>query len=144
MKGYRADTYSQVERLVFMAFYERAHAVFCRNLEAQIDEPVLNGLVGRIARDEERHEEFFANLVAHLPRVQPRRDDRGRSHAAPPSSTSSAPTSTPTRTRCSNVADAGIFDDADAAPGDLRPHRRVGPRRRAELRHSSTPKSLRG
>ena len=66
MKGYRADTYSQVERLVFMAFYERAYAVYCRNLEAQITEPVLKGLVGRIARDEERHEEFFANLVSHL------------------------------------------------------------------------------
>jgi acyl-[acyl-carrier-protein] desaturase len=65
MKGYRADTYSQVERLVFMAFFERAHAVFCRNLEAQITEPVLKGLVGRIAKDEERHEEFFANLVTH-------------------------------------------------------------------------------
>ncbi len=66
MKGYRADTYSQVERLVFMAFYEREHAVFCRNLEAQITEPTLKALVGRIAKDEERHEEFFANLVAHL------------------------------------------------------------------------------
>jgi acyl-[acyl-carrier-protein] desaturase len=66
MKGYRADTYSQVERLVFMAFFERAHAVFCRNLEAQITEPVLKGLVGRIAKDEERHEEFFANLITHL------------------------------------------------------------------------------
>ena len=66
MKGYRADTYSQVERLVFMAFLEREHAVFCRNLEAQITEPVLKELVGRIARDEERHEEFFANLVSHL------------------------------------------------------------------------------
>jgi acyl-[acyl-carrier-protein] desaturase len=65
MKGYRADTYSQIERLAFMAFYERAHAVFCRNLEAQISEPVLKGLIGRIAMDEERHEEFFANLVAH-------------------------------------------------------------------------------
>jgi acyl-[acyl-carrier-protein] desaturase len=65
MKGYRADTYSQIERLVFMAFFEREHAVFCRNLEAQITEPVLKGLIGRIARDEERHEEFFANLVAH-------------------------------------------------------------------------------
>ena len=65
MKGYRADKYSQVETLVFMAFFERAHAVFCRNLAAQIDEPVLKGLVGRIAADEERHEEFFANLVAH-------------------------------------------------------------------------------
>ena len=66
MKGYRADTYSQVERLVFMAFFEREHAVFCRNLEAQITEPTLKELVGRIARDEDRHEEFFANLVSHL------------------------------------------------------------------------------
>jgi acyl-[acyl-carrier-protein] desaturase len=66
MKGYRADTYSQVERLVFTAFFEREHAVFCRNLAAQITEPVLKELVGRIARDEERHEEFFANLVSHL------------------------------------------------------------------------------
>ncbi|MFC7676909.1 acyl-ACP desaturase [Mycolicibacterium sp. GCM10028919] len=65
MKGYRADTYSQIETLVFMAFFEREHAVFCRNLEAQIDEPVLKDLMGRIAKDEERHEEFFSNLVAH-------------------------------------------------------------------------------
>jgi acyl-[acyl-carrier-protein] desaturase len=65
MKGYRADTYSQLETLAFMAFFERAHAVFCRNLQAQIEEPSLKALVGRIARDEERHEEFFANLVAY-------------------------------------------------------------------------------
>lgn len=65
MKGYRADSYSQIETLVYMALLERAHAVFSRNLEAQITEPILKGLVGRIARDEERHEEFFANLVAH-------------------------------------------------------------------------------
>jgi acyl-[acyl-carrier-protein] desaturase len=73
MKGYRADTYSQIERLVFMAFYEHAYAVYTRNLEAQVTEPVLNGLVGRIARDEERHEEFFHNLVAHL--LETRRDE---------------------------------------------------------------------
>ena len=65
MKGYRADTYTQIERLVFMVFFEREHAVFCRNLEAQITEPALKSLIGRITRDEERHEEFFANLVAH-------------------------------------------------------------------------------
>jgi len=64
MKGYRADSHTQIETLVFMAFFERAHAVFCRNLEAQITDPVLKDLVSRIARDEERHEEFFANLVA--------------------------------------------------------------------------------
>jgi acyl-[acyl-carrier-protein] desaturase len=49
-----------------MTFFERAHAVFTRNLEAQIAEPVLKSLVGRIVLDEERHEEFFANLVSHL------------------------------------------------------------------------------
>ncbi|MBV8860442.1 MAG: acyl-ACP desaturase [Mycobacterium sp.] len=64
-KGYRADHYSQVETLVLMAFFERAHAVYCNNLAAQIEEPVLAGLIAHIARDEERHEEFFANLVAH-------------------------------------------------------------------------------
>ncbi|WNG86410.1 acyl-ACP desaturase [Mycobacterium sp. ITM-2016-00317] len=65
MKGYRADSYTQIETLAFMALWERAHAVFCRNLEQQTDEPVLKALAGRIAKDEERHEQFFANLVAH-------------------------------------------------------------------------------
>ena len=65
MRGYRADTYTQIEMLVVMALYERAHAVYTRNLEAKITEPVLKRLVGRIANDEERHEEFFRNLVAH-------------------------------------------------------------------------------
>ncbi|AQT78965.1 acyl-ACP desaturase [Mycolicibacterium litorale] len=64
MRGYRADNFTQIETLVFMALYERAHAVFLRNLEAKVDEPVLKGLIGRIAADEERHEEFFGNLVA--------------------------------------------------------------------------------
>ncbi|KAA0113049.1 acyl-ACP desaturase [Mycolicibacterium sp. P9-22] len=65
MKGYRADRFSQIETLVFMTFFEREHAVFTRNLEAQVTEPTLKGLIGRIAADEERHEEFFGNLVAH-------------------------------------------------------------------------------
>jgi acyl-[acyl-carrier-protein] desaturase len=70
-KGYRADHFSQIETLVFMAFFERAHAVYCNNLAAQIEEPVLAGLIAHIARDEERHEEFFANLVAHCLRYSP-------------------------------------------------------------------------
>ncbi len=65
MRGYRAQNYTQIETLVFMAFLERAHAVFTRNLEAKIDEPALKKLVGRIAGDEERHMAFFDNLVAH-------------------------------------------------------------------------------
>jgi acyl-[acyl-carrier-protein] desaturase len=65
MQGYRADTYTQVETLVYMAFTERTHAVFCGNLAARLEEPILAGLIDRIARDEARHEEFFSNLVAH-------------------------------------------------------------------------------
>lgn len=64
MKGYRGDRLSQIETLVFMAFFEREHVVFCRNLQSHIEEPILNGLIGKIAKDEERHEEFFANIVA--------------------------------------------------------------------------------
>ncbi|MGE0215066.1 acyl-ACP desaturase [Mycolicibacterium sp.] len=65
MQGYRANTYSQIETLAFMAFFERAHAVYCRNLQTLVTEPVLANLIGRIAGDEERHEVFFANLIAH-------------------------------------------------------------------------------
>jgi acyl-[acyl-carrier-protein] desaturase len=65
MQGYRADQYTQVETLVYMALTERTHAVFCQNLAAQLEEPILAGLVDRIARDEVRHELFFSNLVAH-------------------------------------------------------------------------------
>ena len=63
MKGFRADNFTQIETLVFMALLERAHGVFCRRLAGQIDEPVLKSLVERIATDEERHELFFTNLV---------------------------------------------------------------------------------
>jgi acyl-[acyl-carrier-protein] desaturase len=70
-KGYRADHFSQIETLVFMAFFERAHAVYCNNLAAQIEEPMLAGLIAHIARDEERHEKFFANLVGHCLRYSP-------------------------------------------------------------------------
>jgi acyl-[acyl-carrier-protein] desaturase len=62
-KGFRADQYTQIETLVFMAFFERAHAVYCRRLGEQVEEPALTGLIDKIATDEERHELFFANLV---------------------------------------------------------------------------------
>lgn len=63
MRGYRGDKLTQIETLVFMAFLESAYAVYMRNLESRITEPVLKSLVGRIAKDEERHEDFFRNLV---------------------------------------------------------------------------------
>ena len=111
MKGYRADSYSQIETLVFMAFLERAHAVFSRNLQAQIAEPVLRDMVGRIARDEERHEEFFANLVAHCLTTQ--RDETiaaiaSRAGAFEPIGADIDAYQDKVRV----VAEAGIFDDA--------------------------------
>lgn len=63
MRGYRGDKLTQIETLVLMAFLETAYAVYMRNLESKIAEPVLKSLVGRIAKDEERHEDFFRNLV---------------------------------------------------------------------------------
>jgi acyl-[acyl-carrier-protein] desaturase len=63
VKGYRADQFSQIETLVFMAMFERAYGVFSRRLAEQIDEPVLKSMVEKIALDDERHELFFTNLV---------------------------------------------------------------------------------
>src|SRR6478735_3681162 len=111
MKGYRADTYSQIERLAFMAFLEREYAVFCRNLEAQITEPVLNGLVGRIAKDEERHEEFFHNLVAHL--LGTNRDEVIEAIARRAAELEVVGADIDAyQDKVRNVADAGIFDEA--------------------------------
>jgi acyl-[acyl-carrier-protein] desaturase len=63
MKGYRADQFGQIETLVFMALFERSHAVYCRRLAERIDDPALKSLIERITADEERHALFFANLV---------------------------------------------------------------------------------
>jgi acyl-[acyl-carrier-protein] desaturase len=110
MKGYRADHYSQVETLVFMAFYERAHAVFCRNLAARVSEPVLRELVGKIARDEERHEEFFANLVQHL--LGYVRDETIAAIAARAAELAVVGADIDAyQDKVKNVAEAGIFDE---------------------------------
>jgi acyl-[acyl-carrier-protein] desaturase len=78
VQGYRANTYSQLETLAFMAFFERAHAVFCRNLQAQIAEPALEGPRGRARRRGCRYR--------RLPRQggQCRRGGHLRSRAAEP------------------------------------------------------------
>jgi acyl-[acyl-carrier-protein] desaturase len=109
-KGYRADKYSQIETLVFMAFFERAHAVFTRNLQAQIDEPVLAAMAGRIARDEERHEEFFGNLVAHC--LETRREETVAAIAARAAALQVVGADIDAyQDKVKVVADAGIFDD---------------------------------
>jgi acyl-[acyl-carrier-protein] desaturase len=110
MKGYRADTYSQIETLVFMAFFERSHAVFSRNLQAQIEEPLLNAMVGRIVRDEERHEEFFANLVAHCLTYERDETIAAIANRAAELQVVGADIDAYADKRAA-VADAGIFDD---------------------------------
>jgi acyl-[acyl-carrier-protein] desaturase len=111
MKGYRADSYTQTETLAFMALIERAHAVFTRNLQAQITEPVLQKMVGRIAKDEERHEEFFANLVSHL--LNTRREETIAAIAARAAGLEIIGANIDAyRDKLQVVADAGIFDEA--------------------------------
>ena len=111
MKGYRGDTYSQVETLVYMALTERTHAVFCRNLAALVEEPVLAGLVDRIARDEARHEQMFSSLVAHC--LEYTRDETIAAIAARAADLQVVGADIDAyQDKVRNVADAGIFDAA--------------------------------
>ena len=108
MKGYRGDTYTQVETLVYMALTERTHAVFCRNLAARIEEPILAGLIDRIARDEERHEYMFSSLVAHC--LEYTRDETIAAIAARAADLNVVGADIDAyRDKVQNVADAGIF-----------------------------------
>ncbi len=112
MRGYRADHYSQIETLVYMAFTERTHAVFCRNLAAQLEEPILAGLIDRIARDEARHELFFSNLVAHC--LEQHRDETIAAIAARAAELQVVGADIlEYKDKVQNVADAGIFGEAD-------------------------------
>jgi len=107
-KGYRADHYSQVETLVFMALFEAAHKVYTDNLAARIEEPVLAGLITHIARDEARHEEFFANLVTHC--LDYTRDETIAAIAARAAELDVVGADIDAyRDKVQNVADAGIF-----------------------------------
>src|SRR5689334_17508957 len=71
MKGYRAERLSKIETLVFMALWERSHAVYCRRLAAQIEDTTLRELIENIASDEERHALVFDNLVRECLRLEP-------------------------------------------------------------------------
>ena len=114
MRGYRASNYTQIETLVFMALYERAHAVYLRNVEAKIDEPVLRKLVERIATDEERHADFFDKLVAHC--LDQHRDSAIAAIArrAPAFPVIGGDILEYRDNKLRTVADAGIFDQAAA------------------------------
>ena len=114
MRGYRAGNYTQIETLVFMALYERAHAVYLRNVEAKIDEPVLRKLVGRIINDEERHQKFFDNLVVHC--LEQHRDSTiaAISRRAPAFPVIGGDILEYRDNKLRTVAEAGIFDQASA------------------------------
>ena len=114
MRGYRASNYTQIETLVFMALYERAHAVYLRNVEAKIDEPVLRKLVGRIISDEERHSQFFDNLVAHC--LEQHRDSTiaAISRRAPGFPVIGGDILEYRDNKLRTVAEAGIFDQVAA------------------------------
>ena len=114
MRGYRADQYTQIETLVFMALYERAHAVYLRNLEARIDEPVLKTLVGRIARDEERHEQFFRKLVAYCLEHHTDQTVGAIARRAPEFGVVGGDILEYRENKLRSVAEAGIFDQAAA------------------------------
>ncbi len=114
MRGYRASNYTQIETLVFMALYERAHAVYLRNVEAKLDEPVLKKLVGRIINDEDRHAKFFDSLVAHC--LENHRDSTiaAISRRAPAFPVIGGDILEYRDTKLRTVAEAGIFDQAAA------------------------------
>lgn len=109
MKGHPADDRTQVEVLVFMSLWERAHAVFLRRLATQIEEPVLRRLVEAIAADEERHETFFAEIVQACVRIVPAATIAAIVGCALELQEIGADIDA-YKDKVRNVADAGIFD----------------------------------
>lgn len=64
--GYRAGHFSQIETVVYMAFYEALRLSYSRNLAEQTEEPILKALMEKVAYDAERHELAWSNIVEHL------------------------------------------------------------------------------
>jgi acyl-[acyl-carrier-protein] desaturase len=110
MKGYRADTLSKIETLVVMALREREHAVFCRRLARQIDDPTLRSLIETIAKDEERHLMFFENLVSACLRLEPEETVAAIAAQAAGRHVVGADIDA-YQDKVANVAEAGIFDE---------------------------------
>lgn len=110
MKGYRAQDFTKIETLVFMALWERMHAVYCRRLAAKIEDPTLRDLVSTIARDEERHCEFFDHLVRECARIE--LDETVSTAAARAAELSVLGADIDSyQDKVRNVAAAGIFDE---------------------------------
>jgi acyl-[acyl-carrier-protein] desaturase len=110
MKGYRADYFSKIETLVFMALRERTFAVYCRRLAEQIEDPTLRGMIEVIANDEERHEEYFVNLVAACLRIEPEETVAAVAARAAEMHVVGADIDA-YKDKVANIAEAGIFDE---------------------------------
>jgi acyl-[acyl-carrier-protein] desaturase len=110
MKGYRAEQFSKIETLVFMALREHEHAVFCQRLAAQIDDPSLRTLIETIANDEERHRLFFDNLVRECLRLEPEETIAAVAARAAELQAVGADIDA-YQDKVRTIADAGIFDD---------------------------------
>jgi acyl-[acyl-carrier-protein] desaturase len=111
MNGYRGDQLTRIETLVFMALRERTHAVFCRRLAEQITDPALRALVETIAHDEERHEQYFSNLVHACLRIEPDQTIAAVASRAAEMQVVGADIDD-YRDKVANVAKAGIFDES--------------------------------
>ena len=110
MKGYRGDHLSRIETLVFMALREHTHAVFCRRLAGQTDDPTLRAMIETIATDEERHEQYFANLVSACLRIEP--DETVAAVASRAAETHVVGADIDAyQDKVANIAAAGIFDE---------------------------------
>ena len=110
MKGYRADGFSKIETLVFLALRERQHAVFCRRLAPQIDDSTLSSLIETIAKDEERHLQFFENLVRECLRLEPEETIAAIAARAAELQVVGADIDA-YKDKVANMADVGIYDE---------------------------------
>ena len=77
MNGRRADDHTQVEAMVFMTLWERAHAVFLRRLATQIEEPVLRAPCRGYRRRRGAPRDVLRRDCPGLPADCARRDYRG-------------------------------------------------------------------
>ena len=114
MKGYRADTYSQIETLAVHGVV-RARACGVLPQPAEPDRPSRPcrpwSAGSPTTKSGTRCSSPIWSRTAWS--YEARRDRRGHRRRARPPWSPSAPTSTPTRTSVRVVAEAGIFDGAD-------------------------------
>ncbi|MFR9750966.1 acyl-ACP desaturase [Nocardia sp. 004] len=111
-KGFRRPAMHLLDMLATCAFEEAASAVRHRNIAALGENPQVDAIAGRIARDEELQAEFFADLVAAAFDLVP---DQTMRAVAEQIAGFQVPTAELADGRCSDtvLAEAGIYDRAE-------------------------------